>query len=119
MTAQPVEGMTIARALAVVGLGLLAVAAMRYDPVGLFGPRKIYACLQELHDDESLKRELFTYTREDAGFGKHMRDLRRPVTVDEIRCSHWIMRQVTRERNEAKRAGAPVPELQVCMWKSD
>lgn len=116
MTAQPVEGMTITRALAVVGLGLLAVAAARYDPVGLFGPRKIYACLQELHADEDLKRELFTYTREDAGFGKHMRDLRRPVTVDEIKCSHWIMRQVTMERNEAKRVGAPVPELHVCLW---
>jgi len=112
MTAQAAEGMTIARPLAVAVLGLLAWVVVRYDPVGLFGPRQNYACLQELEADENLKRELFTYTRDDAGFGRHMRDLRRPVTVDEITCSHWIMRRVTRDRLEAKEAGEPQPPLQ-------
>lgn len=88
--------------VAAISLGLAAAVVARR----LCGPRRNYMGWEEVQADEDLKRELFSHISPDTGFGRHMRDLDRPVTVDEIRESHRIMREVaeTRRRGPANTA---------------
>jgi len=55
------------------------------------GPKPRYGCIQEVQMDMELKRELFLCIPRTEGFGKHIDDLSRPITIEEVGKIHEIV----------------------------
>jgi hypothetical protein len=55
------------------------------------GPKPFYGCIQEVQMDNGLKRELSMCIPMDSGFGKFIKDLSRPITIEEVNQIHVII----------------------------